>query len=667
MNRSRLRNKFIKNPNNVNKSNYNIQRNYCVNLLRREKRKYYGNLDIKNFTDNNFFWKTAKPFFSDKSKATKQITLIEGESIISKDDVIAKTFNDFFSNAVKVLGIKGYDTDNFSYDESFGVIHNAIIKFKDHPSIKNIMKKVGVVERFTFLETTEEAIRDEIKNLNINKPTTFKNIPAKIIVENKEMLSPFLSNIFNELILRGIFPDLLKMADITPVHKKDDTSNKENYRPVSILPSISKIFEKKIYEQIYNYMNNHLSQYLCGFRPGYSSQYCLINMLEKWKKALDKRHNTGALLTDLSKAFDCLNHELLIAKLYAYGFDHSSLNLIFSYLEGRKQRTKINNSFSAWSSLNMGIPQGSILGPLLFNIYLNDIFYFVNEDCLANYADDNTPYTTGNTIEMVINTLQDDTNTLVKWFDDNYFKMNTDKCHLLVANMEENVSANINGATIIGKGSVKLLGVTIDNKLDFNEHVTNICKKASIKLHALARISHLMNKTKLRNLMKAFIESQFAYCPLIWMFHSRVLNNKINSIHKRALRLVYKDNNLSFQELLDMDKSLSIHDRNLQKLATEMFKIKNNLSPSFMNLIFPQSRNPYTLRNETFFQTNNIRTVYYGTETLTFRGPKTWALVPEHIRNSPNLNEFKAKIKYWKPKGCTCRICKVFINNLGFI
>ena len=115
---------------------------------------------------------------------------------------------------------------------------------------------------------------------------------------------------------------------------------------------------------------------------------------------------------------------------------------------------------------------------------------------------------------------------MVKWFNDNYFKINADKCHLLVVNTVKSVTANINGENIVGNQSVKLLGVTIDNKLDFNEHVTNICKKASLELHALARISHLMNKNKLRNLMKAFIE----YCPLIWMFHSRSLNNRINRL-----------------------------------------------------------------------------------------------------------------------------------------
>ena len=167
--------------------------------------------------------------------------------------------------------------------------------------------------------------------------------------------------------------------------------------------------------------------------------------------------------------------------------------------------------------------------------------------------------------------------------------------------------------------------------------------------------------------MKAFIESQFSYCPLIWMFHSRTLNNKINKLHERALRLVYKNTHLTFKELLHKDNSFSIHHRNLQKLATELYKVKNNLSPTLMKDIFPERIIPYNLRNMNPFQSFNVKTVYNGTETLSFRGPKTWELVPEVMKSATSLEEFKAKIKYWEPHGCECRLCRVQVHHLGFL
>ena len=455
--------------------------------------------------------------------------------------------------------------------------------------------------------------------LNKNKPTTSKTIPAKILKTCNDICAGKLTKIYNDSKESSNFPEPLKMADITPAHKKDETTNKRNYRPVSILPAISKIHERDMYNQINKYMNTHLSSYLCGFRKGYSAQHCLMMMLERWRNALDDKLTAGALLTDLSKAFDCLHHGLLIAKLEAYGFEYSALKYIYSYLSNRKQRTKVNSSFSEWSDIISGIPQGSILGPLLFNIYINDLFYFVNETELANYADDNTPYAIDIDTDSVINTLENDADILIRWFRDNYMKLNEDKCHFLITDTTEKMSMYVGTEKIESSDSVKLLGITFDNKLKFEKHIPNICNKVSHKLHALARISNYMTSDKLQTIMKAFIESQFGYCPLIWMFHSRNLNNRINRLHERGLSIVYKDRDLSYDELLEKDRSFSVHHRNLQKLATEI------------------------------------------------RGPKTWELVPDNKKKAKSLLEFKSKIKIWKPVGCTCRLCKAYIPNIGFI
>ena len=188
----------------------------------------------------------------------------------------------------------------------------------------------------------------------------------------------------------------------------------KNYRPVSLIPIVSKLFERYMYNQMLAYIETFLSPYLFGYRRGYSTEQCLIVMLEKWKKALDEKQCAGAILTDLSKAFDCLNHDILFAKLDAYGFDKTALNFIYNSSKKRKQRTKVNGSYSSWQELKFGIPQGSILGHLLFNIFINDMFYFIKDTNIANYADNSTLYTVEGNIDDLLNTLENETSIILR-------------------------------------------------------------------------------------------------------------------------------------------------------------------------------------------------------------------------------------------------------------
>ena len=295
-------------------------------------------------------------------------------------------------------------------------------------------------------------------------------------------------------------------------------------------------------------------------------------LVEKCRDVLDKWGYAEILLTDLSKGFDCINHELLIAKLHAYGFSLESLTFIQSYLTSRIQRVKINFSFREYS--NVKSAQGSISGPLFFNIFICDLFFDDIDIDLANYADDTTPYGYDLELDKVIEPLEKNIDKLFHWFSDNFLKSNPDKCHQLI-NTDENVALKIKNETINSSFNEKLLGILFNNKSDFDEHVTSLCRKASQKLNALARVAQYMNLAQRRLIMNAFIFSQFGYCPLVWMFHSRELYNRINNIHERALRIVYRDYVSTFQQLLKQNKSVSIHQRNLQILATEIFKAKN--------------------------------------------------------------------------------------------
>ena len=341
-------------------------------------------------------------------------------------------------------------------------------------------------------------------------------------------------------------------------------------------------------------------------------------MLEKWKRSVDSGKAFGALLTDLSKAFDCLDHELLIAKLNTYGFSLPALRLIHDYLSHRKQRTRVNNSYSEWLAV-MGC---SVFEPLLFNIFLADLFFIHSHTDIANFADDNTPHLSAKNVEDVIESLERAFVSLFRWFENNLLKGNSDKCHFLVSTSQE-VGLNVNNFKIKNSDCEKFLGVKFDSKFRFDQHIADLYRRASRKIHALAKVMPFINLSRRHLLMNSFFKTQFNNCPLIWMCHSRENNTKINRLHERCLRTIYNDKQSSFNELLEKDGSVSIHERNLQVLAAEMYKISNGLSARLMKDIFPIDRNPDNLRQNSQFSRPRINTVYHGTESVSNLGSVT--------------------------------------------
>ena len=590
--------------------------------------------------------------------------------MIDDETKIAKIFNEYFVNIVKKLGLITKEQSAIFTENSLNEVEIAITKHQNHPSIIAITEKMEKLGNpsFSFEFTSNEEVVKEVNSLKIRKSSQKVDIPVRIIKENIDIVSYFLYHNFNNSLSCSTFPAAMKYAEVTAIHKKDDKTDKENCRPISILPNLSKVYERLMYNQIYSYFQTVFSKFQCGFRKGFNTQHCLLAMVEKWRKTLDGGGETGAFLTDLSKAFDCIDHNLLIAKLNAYGFDKQSINFIYSYLAKRKQRTKVDSAVSSWEMLFSGVPQGSILGPLLFNIYICDMFFETPANIdFAGYADDNTPYTYSSNIKNVLDNLQGALEKMFQWLSTNNLVANAKKYYLLTSSITP-VDINISNTEILNKERVKLLGVNLEGRLNFDFHVNTLLKKASKKCHTLARVYNHINKKKRRILMNAFTTSQFSYCPLVWMSHSRAMNNRINKIHEKALKLVYKDKtNLSLDDLLKKDKSVSIHQRNLQTLAIEIYKGRNDLGPEIIKDIFIFVQKPYNLRNDSTLQRRTNRTVYFGTESISSLAPKIWEIVPCEIKNAKSLDNFKKRIKLWATHKCPCRLCKRYIGNVGFI
>ena len=214
----------------------------------------------------------------------------------------------------------------------------------------------------------------------------------------------------------------------------------------------------------------------------------------------------------------------------------------------------------------------------------------------------------------------------------------------------------------------ELLGITIDKGMKFNAHLGKICKKAGAKVTALGRLARIVPFKKKRIVMSAFIESQFCYCPLVWMFCSRKMNHKINRIQERALRIVYLDYYSNFEELLKKDGSVTIHHRNIQAIAIEMYKVVNDLGPKIMKTLFKFKDSERNNRNKEQFVKPKVNTVFMGEGSVRYFGPVVWdEMLPQNLKSIETLEKFKTEVKKWIPSNCNCWICKEYVAGVGFV
>ena len=619
---------------------YRKQRNLTTAINKQSKATYFRER-CDGGPKKQKFWRTIKPFITDKNAFhCNKIILQEGDKIVTDTQEICEIFNAFFTSVANNIGFDDTIPSDYYTDEGFSAI---IKRHSNHPSIIKIMENNVDNNIFQFQCINQVDVVNIINCFDSKKAQGYDMMPMKMLQKSAKYIAPAIVKLINDSMSKCVFPDSLKFAEVSSLFKKKDALIKTNYRPVSILVALSKIYEKALGVQLTDYFNAIFSTLLSAFRKGYSCQSALLNMIEKFKSSLDKGEFVACISMDISKAFDCLPHCLTICKLFAYGLSRETCTLIASYLFQRKQRVKIGNVKSEWGEINKGVPQGSILGPLIFNIFLNDLFYFVKEGNMYNYADDNSISVSHKELTNLSRQLQTEAEVTVQWFFDNAMEANPTKFQglLLKGNKQASeFSVSIRGQDIEFSKSITALGICIDENLTFDEHVNNICLKASRQISALQRLTGFIDMPGRKAIYNSFIVSNLNYCPLVWFFTSRESINKMQKIQERALRFVLKDSTSDYDTLLTKCGVDSFRISSLKSMAVEIYKIMNEMSPEYLSL-FSKSSIPYSLRDNNKLIQQKMKTTTFGLKSFTYYGAHLWNSLPVDIKSAVTLGNFK--------------------------
>lgn len=599
----------------------NDYKNLLTKLIRIAKNDYYTNVFNENKINLKQTWKTIKTLTSNASnkKSIKQI-VVDNNIINSKLD-IANNFNNYFATIAIKLDSKLPQRQEVA------------------PLPDNSPQNSFYLRPLSYDDCID--IISKLKNKN----TGINNITTSLIKRTKHILAHHITYLVNESFKAGVFPTVCKEATITPIFKDGDTSDMSNYRPISVLPFLSKILERAMSIRFTHYLDSfrYISKNQFGFQRKISTSDAVTNLTEQIYQNLDNKDHTIAIFLDLKKAFDTVNHDILLRKLNTYGVRGAQLDWFRSFLQDRTHCVKIDDIKSDYKTVNIGVPQGSILGPLLFLLYINDFPTNDNQYNIVLYADDTTLVFKHKNLKELIKIINRNLKLIYSWLVANRLTLNYDKTYPMI--FSNRIPRNtvipriiINRKHLKLSEKVKYLGVLFDPKLNFKYHIAHISNKISKSIGILYKLRHFLPIEALTRLYYSLIYPYFIYCISIWGSTIKTLTDKLVLLQKKIVRIITHSHYQAHSKPLFLTTGiLKFEDLFFYLMSIEAYKTSSIDG-------FTVTDHNYATRNRNLAIPRRARIVH-TTKSIKHIYPKFWNQIPAHIKDCDSIHKFKTKLK----------------------
>ena len=510
-----------------------------------------------------------------------------------------------------------------------------------------------------YLKYTELfEILEEIKQISVKKAMGFDEIAPKIIKWAPELFAPILLVIFNKCIELGYYPSEMKVGQVAPVHKKGEQDEKNNYRPITVLTQFNQIFERLLSKRFLNFFEKHniITKKQFGFLKKHCTEHAILDLKEFLIDRLDKKEITAVLFLDLQKAFDTVDHDILLQKLYHYGVRGKAHHLLKSYLSGRTQRTKIGNVFSQLASILWGVPQGSVLGPLLFLIYINDL---PNASDLFSwlFADDTALALSSDNIQDLEARFNCEVNKVHNWLLANRLSVHyMDKTQFMLIqapNKRNRAITSSNFKLFMGHHEIektdnyKYLGISVDDKLNWKLQVEKLCSKLSSVCGVLSKVRHYLDRECLMLIYNSLFDSRLRYGILSWGTTSEQQLSKLRVLQNRAVRFItFSSFRTPAAPLYSSLKIIPLNEMLFLQKSVFMHSIHYKSLPYALSLYCNQPEHSYPTRYKTsknYVLPNSSSN--RGQCSIKYTGPKAWIEVPTLLKDIAFRKPFSKQLK----------------------